>query len=355
MVEKVHTLAASPADGALHRRSWLLLLHQLPSHPTGLRVRTWRRLNQIGALPVKNGAHTLPDSPGSREQFEWLRTEITAAGGQATIFVAETIDRWAHEALVDEFRRSREVTYAALARECEKLSRRTIATARTSTKEVAAKSLQQLRRQLAAVEEVDFFGSAGRDRVRLLLTDLEERLRGGASGPVGEGTLRGEYRDRLWVTRPRPGVDRMASAWLIRRFIDASAQFTFSNETRSAPPKAVPFDMFGVELSHQGENCTFEVLCDTFALHEPALTRIAAIVHDLDLKDERFGAVEAAAIGTVIDGLQLAEPDDHLLLSSGISLFEALYLKFAHDAQPSRPTPVARRRTTRARRSRRQR
>ena len=147
----------------------------------------------------------------------------------------------------------------------------------------------------------------------------------------------------------------MASAWLIRRFIDASAQFTFSSDARSAPPKAIPFDMFGVELSHQGDKCTFEVLCDTFALHEPALTRIAAIVHDLDLKDERFKAVEAPAIGTIIDGLQLAEPDDHLLLSNGISLFEALYLKFAQDAQPSGPRPVARKRTARGRESRRRR
>ena len=139
MIRNAQTTAASDRDSAAHRRAWLLLLHQLPSEPTSLRVRTWRRLQQIGALPVKNGAQGLQDPAAAREHFEWLRTEITTAGGQATIFVADTVDQWAHDALVDEFRRSRETEYTALAHAADQLSRRTTTTARASTRRAAAK------------------------------------------------------------------------------------------------------------------------------------------------------------------------------------------------------------------------
>ena len=150
------------------------------------------------------------------------------------------------------------------------------------------------------------------------------------------------YQGRRWVTRPRPGVDRMSSAWLVRRFIDPKAQFGFAEDRHVVPDGAVPFDMFGVEFSHQGDGCTFETLCRTFGIQEPAIDRIAAIVHDLDLKDGRFGAAETGTVGAVIDGLQLATSEDELLLERGITLFESLYLAFAQAARPPGPRQVAR-------------
>ena len=323
-------------------RRWLLLVHQLPAHPTSLRVRTWRRLQQIGALAVKNAVHALPDSEEAREDFEWLKTEIGAGGGFATVFAAETIDSWSHDALVEEFRRARETGYAVLAREAEVLVRRMA----TRRRPPAARTIDQLRQRMAAIERVDFFGSAGRDRVLALIRTLDEgtKARGQRAGGGSEGGPPESYNARLWVTRPRPGVDRMASAWLIRRFIDPQAKFGFTPDPDSAPARSVPFDMFGVEFTHRGELCTFEALCEHFHLLEPALAKIAAIVHDLDLKDGRFGAVEAPAIGAVIDGLRLAHPDDHVLLSSGMTLFEALYLQFVQADRPSGPRPMASRR-----------
>jgi hypothetical protein len=328
---------AAPRPGA-HARRWLLLIHQLPAHPTSLRVRTWRRLHQIGALAVKHAVHALPDSDDAREDFEWLKTEIVAGGGFATVFVAEAIDSWSHDALVEEFRRSREEAYTALARQAEALVRRM-----SGRRQPAPRSVAQLRQRLAAIEQVDFFGSAGRDRVLALVRTIEA---GGSRGRRPGGPKAGgpaePYRARLWVTRPRPGVDRMASAWLIRRFVDPEATFAFAADRETSPSTSVPFDMFGVEFSHRGEQCTFEVLCETFQLQEPALAKIAAIVHDLDLKDARFGSSEAPAIGAVIDGLRLAHADDHQLLSSGITLFEALYLQFTQADRPSGPRPLAR-------------
>ena len=144
----------------------------------------------------------------------------------------------------------------------------------------------------------------------------------------------------------------MASAWLIRRFIDADASFAFATDRDKAPRESLPFDMFGVEFGHRGSNCTFETLCEVFGIADPAVARVASIVHDLDLKDGRFGAAESETIGALIDGLQLAHADDHELLDRGMTLFESLYRTFAHTAKKPRPRPVARPRSRRQRRSR---
>jgi hypothetical protein len=144
------------------------------------------------------------------------------------------------------------------------------------------------------------------------------------------------------VTRPRPGVDRMASAWLIRRFIDPHARFDFAADRHAVPDNGVPFDMFGVEFSHQGDGCTFETLCSVFGIREPAVSRIAGIVHDLDLKDARFGAPEGAAVGAMIEGLQLAYIDDDALLAQGMTLFDSLYRSFEQSVRATGPRPLAR-------------
>jgi hypothetical protein len=324
---------------------WLLFVHQLPARPTSLRVRTWRRLQQLGAIAVKQAVYVLPDSPSAREDFEWLRTEIEGAGGHASVFGADMVDTWSNDALVDEFRRSREEAYGQLARDADQLLRRLSAGRRASRRVPSRRAIQQLQERLSAVERVDFFGSAGRDRVLGLVRQIEERARvtQPARAPSPDSKMPTSYRARRWVTRPRPGVDRMASAWLIRRWIDPEGRFDFVADRDAAPAESVPFDMFGVEFTHRGAFCTFEMLCDTFHLADPALQRIAAVVHDLDLKDSRFGATDAPALGLVIEGLRLAQPDDHQLLADGMTLFEALYRSYTQATLSSGPRPVAKR------------
>ena len=337
-------IGARPKSDAQPTR-WLLLVHQLPAHPSNLRVRTWRRLQQLGALTVKQGIYVLPDSPGAREDFEWLKAEIEGAGGEASVFAANSVDTWSDDALVEEFRRSRQDAYEALAQEADALFRRLHPGGRTkSTKRLMPRrAIQQLRERLLAIERVDFFASAGRDRVVSILNDLEQRARTrqGAARPTEAEERSRRYTARLWVTRPRPGVDRMASAWLVRRFIDHEARFDFVADRDSAQRDAVPFDMFGVEFTHRGNLCTFEVLCETFGLQDAALTHVAAIVHDLDLKDEQFRPAEAPTVGTIIEGLRLAQEDDQALLAAGMSLFEALYRAFEQTTRPSGPRQVA--------------
>ena len=294
------------------RRRWLLLIHQLPSHPSNLRVATWRRLQQIGAIPLKQAVYALPDTPDAREDFEWLKTEVKAAGGEASVFAADHVDAWSDDALVEEFRRARQDLYEALGRDVEQALKRAASARRAKgTRAPALRRLVDIfRERLVAAEKIDFFGSAGRDRVLTSLRQLEDRISGTgrqpASGYGDHSERQASFQGRVWITRPRPGVDRRASAWLIRLFIDRQARFGFAADRESVPAHGVPFDMFGVEFSHQGDGCTFETLCSVFGIARPALARIAAIVHDLDLKDSRFGAPECSTVGAIIEGLQLA-------------------------------------------------
>jgi hypothetical protein len=346
MTAPAHVEQTGPTTAARSRRRWLLFVHQLPSHPSNLRVRTWRRLQQLGAQPVKQAVYVLPDTPGAREDFEWLKAEVKAAGGDASVFAAISVDAWDDDALVEAFRHARQADYTALARELERALKQAGSPrrARGTRAPVVRRRLDLFGERLAALDAIDFFGSAGRDRVVRLLGELHDRAAGRprtspSSGASGDAP---SYKARLWVTRPRPGVDRMASAWLIHRFIDPAARFGFAADRQAVPDGGVPFDMFDVDFSHRGDGCTFETLCAVFGLDAPALSRIAAIVHDLDLKDGRFGAPEATTVGSLIDGLQLANPDDDALLGQGMTLFESLYRSFERSLRAAGPRAVAR-------------
>jgi hypothetical protein len=347
MTQRSQTVRLPTSTPAPNHRRWLLFIHQLPSQPSNLRVTTWRRLQQIGAIPLKQAVYALPDTPDAREDFEWLKTEVKAAGGDATVFAADNVDAWSDDALVEEFRRMRQEIYDELASDIEQaLKRASRARRPKGTRAPALRRLLDIfRERLVAAEKIDFFGSAGRDRVLTVLRQLEDRIAGPSRPPApaetGSSGRMASFQGRFWITRPRPGVDRMASAWLIRRFIDRQARFGFAADRESVPDHDVPFDMFRVEFSHKGERCTFETLCSVFGIEEPALSRIAAIVHDLDLKDGKFGAPECSTVGAIIDGLQLAYQDDDALLEQGMTLFDSLYRSFERSDRSTGPRLTA--------------
>lgn len=313
-----------------------MLVHQLPASPSNLRVRTWRRLQELGAVALKQSVYVLPDSAGAREDFEWLRVEIEGSGGEASVFVADAVDTATSAGLVEEFRRSRQAAYAELATELQR--RRRASSGRKGTRGNPRDPLARYRQRLAAIEKIDFFGAAGRDRVLSLLAAADHA---GAAKPKSAADTGESYSNRLWVTRPLPGVDRMGSAWLIRRFIDREARFDFCSDVQAAPAGSVPFDMFGGTFTHRGQLCTFETLCAHFGIGDPAVVRLARLVHDIDLKDNHYGAPEAPAIAAAIEGLQMACADDHALLEQGIGLFEALFRSFSQQA-PLPPSPRSR-------------
>lgn len=338
-----HARSPIGAESATKPRRWLMLVHQLPASPSNLRVRTWRRLQELGAVALKQSVYVLPDSADAREDFEWLKVEIDGSGGGAAVFLADAIDAGQDAVLIEEFRRARQAAYAELAAELQRVQRGGAGRARRRSDGVRD-HLSRYRQRLAAIERIDFFGSAGRDRVQALLSAIEGADGGGASTPP-PAPPSDEFTNRTWVTRPLPGVDRMSSAWLIRRFIDPAARFDFCADPEAAPAGVVSFDMFGGTFTHEGSRCTFETLVARFGIDDAAVSRLAEIVHDVDLKDAMYGAAEAPTVAATIEGLQLACADDHALLEQGIGLFEALYRSFAKSGTRPRPRPVVRRPT----------
>lgn len=296
---------------------WLFLVYQLPARPSNARVKTWRRLHQVGALPWRNSGYVLPNTAENREHFEWLRGEVGSMKGQATVFEAQHLDAGSEEEIVREFRRARQRDFEAIRAAARKAG------------PAAGRLLKSLRERLAAVTAIDFFSADGRDKAEAALDRLDQRLSPRGRIPAApEGKLMpNKFRNRIWITRPRPGIDRMGSAWLIRRFIDPRARFRFAAKPPSSA-QALPFDMYGVEFSHHGNDCTFETLVRRFGVRDPAVRWLARIVHDLDLKEARYGAPEAAAVGRLVEGLRQMHANDQRLLEAGMDMFEALYRSF---------------------------
>jgi len=318
---------------------WLLLAHQLPTRSSNARVKTWRRLQQIGAVPTRNSVYVLPNTEPCREDFEWIRSEIVALGGEATVFAADALNPEGDEDIVTTGQRLRDLDYRRLTAEADKLRTSSHGKKAISPpgREATTRAVRTLRERFTEIERIDFFRAAARQGAADSLTVLERALTVARPplGPAGVPRLAaGDFQNRRWVTRPRPGVDRMASAWLIQRFIDPQATFNFRDR-----PKAdeVPFDMYVGDFSHQGSWCTFETLAERFDLRDPSVVRIGQIVHDLDLKESRFATPEAPAVERLVTGLQELHADDQLLLQRGIEMFAALANSFSSSERTSQP------------------
>jgi len=299
---------------------WVLLAHRLPSLPSGFRVKIWRKLQEIGAIAVKNSVYVLPNTPETLEDFQWLRQEIVDAGGEATLFTADAVGSMEDQEIVRAFQEARDRDYAEILEELRVLERACIEGAGHSV----SADLIKLGHRLDAVVAIDFFGAPKRAEALAAYRRCEELAR--TPEPAVKAVKVSDpsaYRGRRWVTRKRPQIDRLASAWLIRRYIDPEAQFAFVDEGTEPREGDVPFDMFGVDFGHHGDNCTFETLQRAFGLDDPALEVIARIVHDADLKDGKFGRQDAEGIGKSIHALSLQLPDDRLL-EIGLHLFDGL-------------------------------
>jgi hypothetical protein len=209
---------------------WLLLAHQLPARLSNARVKTWRRLQQLGAVPCRNSVYVLPNTDQCREDFEWLRSEIAALGGEATVFAADAISQGGAEDIVAVFQDNRARDYRALQQEIRLLAAAVRAKG-SDRREKAARAVRTVRERFDALERIDFFGAAARDETAASLAELERRVARADPGRKAAGPApavkASQFQGRRWVTRRRPGVDRMSSAWLIRQFIDPKAVFAF--------------------------------------------------------------------------------------------------------------------------------
>jgi len=297
---------------------WLLLLLSLPPRPSSLRVRAWRRLRVLGAVPLRNSAYLLPDSSDRYEQFQWLAQEIQRDGGEATLLRVDRIENVKQPDVVRLFQEARNQDYAVLADRYRKLLK--------GRRPRLGEELARLAREMERIAEIDFFEAPGRREVERAREAVEQRTATGRARPAGAAppldldALKG----RRWVTRPRPHVDRIASAWLIKRFVDPEAEFVFAPPDQ-IPGDAIPFDMAGVDFGHHGEDCTFETLLRRTGLRDRKLAILAEIVHEADLKDQKFARDEARGIDLALRGLLSAIKDDHEALAHGLTLFDGLY------------------------------
>ena len=310
---------------------WLLLIHQLPAKPAYVRVKIWRRLQALGAVTVKNAVYALPVSDDSREDFAWLAKEIEEAGGEAIVCEAALVEGLNDHELKGLFDAARDEDYARIAEEARAVAARLSGEASDSELAEAATQTARLRKQLDAVIAIDFFGSNGRLAAQGLVSGLEESLKKEGDVQASDATPPvGAMNQRTWVTREHVQVDRIASAWLIKRFIDREARFKFVPSSGHRPePDELRFDMFEGEFTHQGDRCTFEVLLAHAGLADAALAAIGEIVHDIDLKDDKYGRAETAGVRSLISGIAAPGTGDEQRLARGAVLLDGLYDSFA--------------------------
>jgi hypothetical protein len=306
--------------------TWLLLIHQVPNSPAYLRVKMWRRLQKIGAVAVKNAVYVLPRTDQSSEDFHWVAREILEAGGDASVCEATFIEGITTNELIELFRAARDSDYRELMEEIKEL-REELRTAEKAGEAWASGMVgrvSRLRQRLTEIQTIDFFSAPGGKQAETLVSEMEARVR---TAPIHKAQQRpGSYAGRTWVTRKGVHVDRIASAWLIRRFVDPNPRFKFVAAKGYRPePDELRFDMFDAEFTHEGDLCTFEVILERLNIGDNALRRIAEIIHDIDLKESRFGRLETAGIALIVNAICTKHKEDFDRIERGTILLDDLY------------------------------
>ncbi|HYQ26478.1 MAG TPA: chromate resistance protein ChrB domain-containing protein [Polyangiaceae bacterium] len=309
---------------------WLLLIHQIPPAPAYLRVKVGRRLARMGAVALKNSVYVLPRSDESVEDFQWVRREIVESGGDATIVEANLVDGLSDEQAEALFRRARAADYEAIESQARALGKGLRGKLSKDEREAFEADIVRIERRFSEIDAIDFFRAPGAERAAAALRDLRARLDPPSAPSKSAVVSRESYRGRVWVTRSGIHVDRIASAWLIRRFIDPDATFKFvPAKGYVVLPNELRFDMFEAEFSHEGELCTFEVLCRRLALEVPGLQALAQVIHDIDLKDLKYARPETDGVAALIAGIALRYRDDDARLAHGSELCEQLLAYYA--------------------------
>jgi len=292
---------------------WLLLVFSLPAKRATERVAVWRKLRRYGVLALKSSGYLLPNTSANEERLEWLAADIRKHRGDASVLHVTGIDNLPSPQLIRMFNDARNGEYNAIAAQLKKLGK---------GRSPSLGTPPQWRRRFQEVAERDFFQAPARARVEQLFAQLDQRAHVSSSD---SSRKKKDYHGQTWVTRPRPGIDRVSSAWLIRRFIDASATFQFADDP-AAVPAAIPFDMFGAAgFGHRGDDCTFETLVKHFGIDDERVRSIAHGIHDADLADEKFGSSEAVGLDHVLSGWANQGISNDELLRRGIELIEGLY------------------------------
>jgi hypothetical protein len=319
------------------RRAWLMLIHQIPPKPDYFRVKIWRRLQQIGAVAVKQSVYVLPHNEEAYEDFSWLLKEIVEGGGEAFVGEVDFLEGLPDDRVIALFQEARRADYEKVIEEARLLLAGLDEAGAGTVVSIGDAEGQHARLQKRAQEifAIDFFPAPQRGVAEVLLAGIADKLKGAKSGREAAGKAIEEVKGRTWVTRANVFVDRMACAWLIRRFIDADARLKFVGSKKYTPrPGELRFDMFDAEYTHDGDLCSFEVMIERFGLDRRALTPIAEMVHDIDLKDEKFNRPETAGLAALISGIAMACARDEERIERGGRIFDDFLEFFRRQAAP---------------------
>ncbi|MBI1730359.1 chromate resistance protein [Candidatus Acetothermia bacterium] len=303
---------------------WVVFTYSLPSKlRSSPRVALWRRLKRLGSISLAGGTQILPARDECVEAFQWLAQEIRHAKGEALVMRVQQFEGLTDLEMIEHFRRACLDEYGELESEIAELEKGIRSKNRSADLSIMREMLVKLRRRFSEITHVDYFDSTEGTRLAARLARIEENLSPaepqGANVPAA---LIAEYRDKRWVTRPHPHVDRLACAWLIRRFINPDAVIRYAAKPE---PDEIAFDMDGAQFEHRGNLCTFETMLLAFSLEDPAFRSIAEIVHEIDLRDGRYLRTETAGIDLILNGWLLTGLSDAEIERNGISLFEGLY------------------------------
>lgn len=315
---------------------WLFLVHQVLTPNSKERVKVWRAIKKTGAVLYRNSVYILPYSKERVEDFQWVCQQINDLHGEASIFISSAENKKEDLLMRAAFRKVRDEEYASLLKSTEQFRNRIRTRDRkaltSNVRKRFEKEAKQLREAFDEIRAIDFFSDLPPKKLQRTLTEISKWLSAEVEiskpAPIQPRFVK-DYQKKIWTTREGIHIDRLCSAWLVRRFIDRSAKFVFAPE-KKLPAAAIPFDVFGAEFSHHGEDCTFESLMKAFRIQDRALQQIAEIIHDIDLKDHKFGRVEASGLDLVIRSLGDFIRDDHQFLEVGSSIFDGLYQFFRH-------------------------
>lgn len=308
---------------------WLLLVHQLPAKPAYSRVKIWRALQEIGAISLRNSVYVLPSGTESRAQFEQVLKEIERYHGDGLLYEADLVAGMRDDQVRAMFNAARDADYATLAAELRRLGQAWRKAKKPRTDPVAA--LARLSERLSQLGAMDFFGASGRRPAEALLAELEHSAIARTSASTGKPhPIRpADMTGKVWITRQDIHVDRIACAWLIKRFIDPAAVLKFVPTKRYEPQtNEFRYDMQDGEFTHEGDRCSFETLLIRWGRSDPALQAIAEIIHDIDLKDGKYGRAETTGIAHVISGICRTQGDDDTRVTRGAELLDNVYEQF---------------------------
>jgi hypothetical protein len=338
LAKKVQNTSAPKEESK--KSAWILFFYTVPSKPVKNRIKFWRRLAKAGAVQLKGAVYVLPNNEEHYEICQWLMAEVASLGGEGDFVITDKFEMLGQSDIISLFKRQREADYHALGKKLNELEVKLSSVEKGSR----VKDVKYLRTQLdrllkehSVIKGIDFFPSrasleAGKKIISLQRmtaevlnpSKLKETGRQQSTIPRRNPD---DYKGKIWVTRKNPFVDRMASAWLIRKLIDRDAIFKFIHEYEigSLDENAVIFDMKDGAITHRGDHCTFEVLVKSFGIKDKVVKKIAELVHELDVKDGKFASPEAKGIGEILLGIRKTGRDDQDILQRGADVFEMIY------------------------------